>query len=177
MKMTVNEGSTFPDFNSIETMNGVLDSTVRVFMDNSQKHCHCYGQLGHIGAFCRLAAKSIADQKDRWARLTLYPTQIQTNLAIKRPLTNTGLPAEVPQDPLAVDGSQEAQDPPQGSQEGAPDSFLRGVSNFRLFFASQQPDASQVNPGGQELPRDTTETSPVAALLHYPAGINLLSWF
>ena len=63
MKMAVNEGSTFPDFIAIETVNGVLDSIVRVFTDNSQKRCYRCGQLGHIGAFCRRAARSIADQK------------------------------------------------------------------------------------------------------------------
>ena len=63
MKMAIDEGTSFSDFIPVETIDGVVDSIVRVFTDNSLKRCYRCGQLGHIGAFCRRAAKSIADQR------------------------------------------------------------------------------------------------------------------
>ena len=37
MKMTIDKSSTSPDFITIKTVGGVLDSIVRIFTDSSQK--------------------------------------------------------------------------------------------------------------------------------------------
>ena len=158
MKMAVNEGSTFPDFIAIETVNGVLDSIVRVFTDNSQKRCYHCGQLGHIGAFCQRAARTIADQKDVWARLTLHPTQLQIHPNLQRvdtgppfaPVATGGGQEALPGPPVVEDRQEAAAalGQPGGSQGEDPDSFLPGVSPFQLSLATQQPAGSQAGAGG-----------------------------
>ena len=178
MKMAVNEGSTFPDFIAIETVNGVLDSIVRVFTDNSQKRCYRCGQLGHIGAFCRWAARTIADQKDVWARLTLHPTQLQIHPNLQR--VDTGPPLA----PVATGGGQEALPGPPvvedrqeaaaalgqpgGSQGEDPDSFLPGVSPFQLSLATQRPAGSQAGAGGPVGPE--LQQKAVTDSLQFPSN-------
>ena len=158
MKMAVNEGSTFPDFIAIETVNGVLDSIVRVFTDNSQKRCYRCGQLGHIGAFCRRAARSIADQKEVWARLTLHPTQIRIHPSLqqvtgppKGPPVDNGGQVALPDPPVGEEG-QAAPAGPQQSQEEDPNSFLPGVSPFQLTLVTQQPPAHPAGPQPPQAP-------------------------
>ena len=75
---------------------------------------------------------------------------------------------EAPLAPPVVGDSQAAlatQDPPQGSQEEDPDSFLHGVSPFQLSFNTQQiaGPVSQAAPAGPELLQDTTEASKETA--------------
>ena len=154
MKMAIDEGSSFPDFIAVETMDGVLDSIVRVFTDNSLKRCYRCGQLGHIGAFCRRAAKSIADQKDVWARLQLLPTQLRIHPSTGPPQPPPpppppAVPTPAPAAPAVENGGlaappvvEEGQGPladPEHSQGEDPNSFLPGVSPFQLTFATQQP--------------------------------------
>ena len=157
MKMAIDEGTNFPDFIAVETMDGVLDSIVRVFTDNSLKRCYRCGQLGHIGAFCRRAAKSIADQKDVWTRLQLLPTHLRLQPSLQQPLggptVDNGGQAALIEPPAADNGGQEGQAASAGlnqDQEEDPNSFLHAVSPFQLTLVTQQPPAVS---DGQAVPQ------------------------
>ena len=163
MKMAVDEGSSFPDYIAVETNDGVLDSIIRVFTDNSLKRCHRCGQLGHLGAFCRRTAKSIADQGDVWARLRLPPPPPPLSLP---PPANLAIAIAI----AGPSASQPADSAVSRPVDSALSSFMPGVSPFSTLQseASSGPSASQ--------PADSALSQPVNSALSRPVDSALSSF-
>jgi hypothetical protein len=63
------EGTTLPNFLAIREEGGSLLNVAYVFSDLHKKVCFRSGQLAHLGQYCRVAVKPIADQGQVWSFL------------------------------------------------------------------------------------------------------------